>query len=170
MCLMCEGYTEEQMIEAWAEQVRTDGSMTLGVDAGLGWVYTIGLRWNFDHPELIVTHPDIDKGADLVRHAVDEIRAGRRFGISDRWTTSCGIPASFGPVHHANLGREWFARWPQIATACGQATTSLRALQVFVVSCGCVGCEAQLPLDRPRRPGSPAPRSRRRSSDRRRHR
>lgn len=167
MCLMCEGKTESEMIAAWAAEVGRDGWMPLHVHGTRSWTYTIGLRWSFDHPELIVTHPDGDKAADLLGHAVDEIRDGRRFTPGSRIETSCGATATFGAVHHDNLAGEWFARWPQMAAACGHGTTSLRALQAIIDCCTCIDCSSQVMLDRrgsPSRSATVAGRRRRHGS------
>jgi hypothetical protein len=43
-----------------------------------------------------------------------------------------GVEVAFGHVDHRNLLGEWFAQWRPVARACGQGTTSLRALQVRV--------------------------------------
>jgi hypothetical protein len=42
------------------------------------------------------------------------------------------LEVTFGHVHHRNLAGEWFTQWPSVARACGEGTTSLRALQVRV--------------------------------------
>ena len=149
MCLMCEGKTEAEMIAAWAESIDREGWMALSVEGKApGWTYSLGLQWSFDHPELIVTHPDGAKAADLLRHAVDEIQEGRRFVPGSRIETPCGATARFEAVHHGNLGGEWFGRWPHVAAACGVGTMSLRAVQAIVDCCSCVGCLSQPLLDR----------------------
>lgn len=162
MCPMCEGKTEEEMLAIWAGEVDRDGWMPLHVQGTCSWTYTLGLRWSFDHPELIVTHADGSKATDLLGHAVDEIRAGRRFSAGARLQTPCGASARFGVVHHGNLVREWFARWPQVAAMCGHGTTSLRAVQAIVDCCSCVDCASQVLLDRPCSPATGRPVHRRR--------
>lgn len=148
MCMMCEGYTEEEMLAHWLSIIDDRGALVLAVsDARMPWAYSVGLRWNFDHPELIAVHPDWSKAQDVVSHAVDDIADGRRLKVGDRYVAPCGGRATVRPVHHANASGEWFSRWPQLARASGHRQTSLRALQL-VLDCRCAECSLQTSLQR----------------------
>jgi hypothetical protein len=101
-------------------------------------------------------------GPDLVERIEDgEVaRPGASFVLPD-------LEVTFGHVHQRNLAGEWFAQWPSTARACGEGTTSLRALQVRVDQLDdCAVCfDRQRALERPcsvsaliavRHPGSTA--------------
>ena len=92
---------------------------------------TVGLRWRLDHPELVVIGVVPTDAHRLLRDIVDRIEdaeavhAGALIVLPD-------VEVTFGHVHHRNLLGEWFAQWHPVARACGQGTTSLRALQIRV--------------------------------------
>lgn len=151
MCMMCDGFTEEEMLAHWCQTIEVERALILTIDSELPWAYTIGLRWQFDHPELIAVHPDPAKANGMVRHAVDDIAEGHRLGVGDVYVAPCGGSATVRPVHHANVAGEWFRRWPDLAHRCGHRSTSLRALQL-VANCVCEDCSKQVLLDRRVRP------------------
>ncbi|MDE0802551.1 MAG: DUF4262 domain-containing protein [Acidimicrobiales bacterium] len=159
MCLMCEGYSEQEVLDEFGGRVRRKGWMTLGVDAWPRWAYTIGLSATFDHPELIVVHPSLDKDDDLIGHAVDEIAEGRRFDEDSIFEIPCGGMARFERVHDDNLRGEWFTRWSDVSAAAGHETTLSSALQL-IIACDCRACRGQVRLRRPRRHVPPGRRGR----------
>lgn len=162
MCLLCEGWTVEQVTERYISMIEQDGYVMIGFEAPTPWVYTIGLSWRFDHPELIVSNPVMDKASDLVAHAADAVVEGQRFDEDSVFVTPCGGLAYFGAVHPGNLSDEWFTWWGRVADAACQPPKPAAALQ-GIHACECPSCSRQVLLDRRRHPWmAPVGRRRRR--------
>lgn len=150
MCLRCAGWSDERIARRYARLVDAHGWAAIAVDAEVPWIYTVGLRWRLDHPELIVVGVDPVDAHHLLHDLVDRIEDGevlRPGGLA----VLPDVEVTFGHVHHRNLSGEWFAQWPSAARACGVGTTSLRALQVRVDQLDdCDGCfDRQRALERP---------------------
>jgi len=131
ICARCAGLSEEDVTDRFARLIDQHGWAAVAVGAAVPWTYTIGLRWELDHPELVVVGLDPRDAHRLLSQLVERIEDGEAL----RPGTLVVLPdveVTFGPVHHRNLAGEWFAQWPSVARACGQGTTSLRALQVRV--------------------------------------
>lgn len=159
MCQLCDGYSEAQVIDGHLERIDTKGWTGVGVEAPIPWVYTVGLSWSLDHPELVISHPSMRKLGDLLGHLTDEITSGRQFGTTSLLETPSEGTVRFGSVHARNRCGEWFAWWPTIAAAAGE-TPHLRSAIQPIVGCDCLDCRAQPLLHRRCHPGI-APQQRR---------
>jgi len=131
MCLRCAGLSSTAVADHFARLIDENGWAAVAVDAEVPWTYTVGLRWELDHPELVVVGVDPVEAHHLLRDLVDRIEAGEILH-EGALVVLPDVEVSFGSVHHRNLAGEWFAQWPAVARACGAGTTSLRALQVRV--------------------------------------
>ncbi len=151
-CLECEGSDPSRMLEMHLSRLDDIGWTFVGVAGRPAWAYTVGLTWNFDHPELIIVHPSPSKSADVVGHAVREVVWNRQFDTRSILDIPCGGLARFGSVHRANLSSEWFAMWPLLAMADDGPGALSSALQL-ILGCTCVECASVPLLDQPRLPG-----------------
>ena len=131
MCLRCAGLSDAAVADHYARMIDEHGWAAVGVTAEVPWMYTVGLRWRLDHPELVVVGVEPTDAHDLLRDIVDRIEHGETASSGARMALP-GVEVAFGHVDHRNLLGEWFAQWHPVARACGQGTTSLRALHVRV--------------------------------------
>lgn len=131
MCLRCAGWGDEAIARRYARLIDAHGWAAIAVDADVPWTYTAGLRWRHHHPELIVVGVDPIEAHRLLRDLVGRIEAGE-VARPGALIVLPDVEVTFGHVHHRNLAGEWFAQWPSAARACGEGTTSLRALQVRI--------------------------------------
>lgn len=81
MCRMCEGFTREQLNEEARCHIIHHGWFLQGIvpgpdGTGGGWVYTVGLLENFDHPELVVTDISYEDGGALLNQLGELVRRG----------------------------------------------------------------------------------------------
>jgi hypothetical protein len=131
MCLRCAGLSDAAVADHYARMIDEHGWAAVGVAAEVPWTYTVGLRWRLDHPELIVIGVDPIDAHHLLRDVVERIENGEALSAGTLVVLP-DVEVTFGHVHHRNLVGEWFAQWHAVARACGQGTTSLRALHVRV--------------------------------------
>lgn len=131
MCQRCAGLSDVAVADHYARIVDEYGWAAVGVTAEVPWTYTVGLRWRLDHPELAVIGVDPTDAHNLLRDIVERIEDGETVRAGALMVLP-GVEVTFGHVHHRNLLGEWFTQWHAVARACGQGTTSLRALQVRV--------------------------------------
>lgn len=130
MCAICDGATREEMVERDLDRIDRDGFCLVGVEAEVPWVYTIGLRWTMDLPEMAVVGWPIETACAVIHRVVetgrdepDSIRPGAHLTIGDG-------EVHVGRVAPENLAGEWFSWWPEIARAAGRGTLALRAVQL----------------------------------------
>jgi hypothetical protein len=131
MCLRCAGLSDAAVTDHYARIIDDHGWAAVGVDAPVPWIYTVGLKWELDHPELVIIGVDLVDAHHLLHELVERIEDGHVLGAGSEVLLP-DMKVTFGHVHHRNLLGEWFAQWHPVARACGQGTTSLRALQVRV--------------------------------------
>jgi hypothetical protein len=113
MCAICDGQDLEEFVEERRDDVDTLGWTVVGVGRhrrSPGWVYSIGLSVNFDHPELVLvgaTHPAAYAVLHLLAH---EVEAGRSFSHHDS-TELADLRFRFGWVHPRHFQLGTFAGW-----------------------------------------------------------
>ena len=80
MCRMCEGTSREQLLDEARCHIIHHGWFLQGIvpgpDGGGGWVYTVGLLENFDHPELVVADISYEDGGALLNDLGEFVRQG----------------------------------------------------------------------------------------------
>ena len=130
MCLICDGWTPEQVLQHHLDDTDRVGFSVVAVHGEVSWVYTVGLRWRFDLPELAVVGWPPDDAAHVIHHAVELARDGAP-------ALRCGSTLTVGDGHigvgrvaPANLVGEWFAWCSEIARAADRGHRSLRAVQL----------------------------------------
>jgi hypothetical protein len=124
MCLECDGYSHEEVLQALDLRIRVNGWTLIQVqdDDGSGWCYTVGLLEHFGHPELCAVDVDLPVAAQLISSLVSGIAARRKLA-----------PNGFEllGVHHSHLDSGWFAMWSELN---GRSLQPGQMLQVMLPS------------------------------------
>ncbi|WP_127131119.1 DUF4262 domain-containing protein [Georgenia sp. SYP-B2076] len=99
MCLMCQGWTREQVLELYVEKIRNDGWTIVTVEGDRArppLSYTVGLTRFHDHPELVMSGLTAEHASkeldELARHVED----GHRYSAGD-------VIMSFSPHRYSLL-------------------------------------------------------------------
>lgn len=93
MCLMCQGWTREQVRELYVEQIAEHGWTTVSVEGGRDrppMTYTVGLTRFHDHPELVVSGLVPEDASPRLGELAAHVRDGHRYAAGD-------VITSFGP-------------------------------------------------------------------------
>ncbi|MEY2458368.1 MAG: hypothetical protein QOG30_198 [Acidimicrobiaceae bacterium] len=132
MCVICDGGSEEDLLNDEFVRVAVEGFVMVGVESESPWIYTIGLLQSYDHPELVVTG-QAEEGAKLIVRVVDRIKEGQRFNAASPPTTlCCGCTiASFGSVHPEHWNRGRFEQWVRYYGFHGGEPAERMAVQVL---------------------------------------
>ncbi len=145
MCLQCDGYSHETVMQAFDLKVKIYGWAVVQVsDDDLAFSYTIGLVENFGHPELIVL--DVDR--DIQHGLLNEIAKG----IADNGRSALDQPSTQGvrcvEVHKNHLHGDYFGMW---ANRYGALPRPGQVLQVLLPESAYCECHAHSVrrLDRP---------------------
>lgn len=145
MCLQCDGYSHEAVMQALDLQIKIHGWAVVQVgDDHSAFSYTLGLVENFDHPELIVV--DIERSHQ--QGLLNEIAKG----VAARGRPALGGPSTRGvrcvEVHQNHLHGNYFGMW---TTRYGGLPTPGQVLQVLLPSSAYCKCHAHAVrrLDRP---------------------
>ena len=173
MCMMCDGFSQEEMFAHDAAIIEEHGFLVTGVGEGdpPHWAYTVGLLDRAGHPELIVAGPHVEIAAGLINQIGRPILEGRRFEVGDTWMSPAGT-VRFGAVHPIQYRLGTFNVWLGLEQSGYLRSTHLEAIQVVAPVgsfCRCELC-VQPDLSRPEsrvgvaplRPNRAARRSRRR--------
>lgn len=129
MCLICDGWTPDEVLAGQVENIDTHGFTLVSVTDPVPWTYSIGLRWRLQIPELIVVGWPAEAAAGVI-HCVVEAAEQQRVGLHCGSVVAIGEGSvRFGPVAPDNLAGDWFAQWHRIARASGHGHRPLRALQ-----------------------------------------
>ena len=136
MCLMCDGFSFDDVVALHGAHIAEYGFTVVGVtasppdDEGVEWAYTIGLLDVADHPELVVAGPEAVSGARLLLALGQEVLAGERF--------PCGGVLSdppsalrFGTVDAVQHTLGVFGDWYAAKHAGHVRAARLEVLQVF---------------------------------------
>lgn len=90
MCLQCDGYSYEEVMQALDLQIRVQGWVLQHVHddhTGASWSYTIGLVEQYGHPELTMLDVKLDQQNRVIRRLVDDIVT--RGSVSPLTATRC---------------------------------------------------------------------------------
>jgi hypothetical protein len=108
MCLECDGYSHEEVMQALDLRIRVHGWALVQVaDAGTAWCYTVGLAENHGHPELVLFDISTDIQHQLMTHLVGVISAHGE--LPEARLTELGL--SCGDVHEDHLRGDLFGTW-----------------------------------------------------------
>ena len=110
VCLMCEGWSEDEVNALLDERICSPGWTTMGVADRPGqptWMYTIGLAI-VGHPELLIATVARAGGRDPRRSRRSGRRRGRAFDTVDEATVSTGSPLPCGTsTRPTSSGASW---------------------------------------------------------------
>ena len=111
MCMICDGYTQEQR-DRWLDlTIRTHGWALLGVEGDdpedpMGsWLFTVGATESHGLPELIITDFPAQEAGELLNWAVEYLRDG---GTLDGLTS---YDIGWQPVHDDHLHTDLFFQY-----------------------------------------------------------
>jgi hypothetical protein len=113
MCVLCDGGTLEDVCNGLHQQIVERGYAlcpVVGPVPEQGWVYTIGLVDNFNHPELAAVAVRMNDGIGAVDAVAQLVKSGQRFepGTSSR---VCGVELAFLDVDAAHIRRGLINSW-----------------------------------------------------------
>lgn len=137
MCLECDGYSHEEVMQALDLRIRVHGWTLVQVqDGDSGWCYTIGLVERFGHPELCVIDAKLDVRAQVITHLVEGIAARGELPADQRLM---GLECV--EVHRDHLRGEWFGTWSE---RYGHPLRPGEMLQVLLPDSSYCACHAPL--------------------------
>ena len=152
MCMLCDGFSQEDMIAAHAAIIEEHGYLVTGVGDcdPPHWAYTVGLLDRVEHPELIVAGPQFEVAGAIINHVGRQILAGSRFAAGDMLVTPHGA-VRFGVVNPIQYRLSTFNVWFAMAAHGHLRCDELQAIQVIAPResiCDCGLCD-QPDLSRP---------------------
>jgi hypothetical protein len=135
MCYICDGHTQEQLLEQMHGHIGSGRWALQGVEGGErapSWIYTVGLTHNFDHPELVIAdvHPEQDGG--LLNELGDRISRGLRVDASSTVEVFDGYVVEFEVVLECYLAAGLCASWQNYTSWLGARPGRLEVLQVVL--------------------------------------
>lgn len=136
MCMMCDGYTWEEVQQWYADAIAVHGWAVIGVEDEhlTGWAYTVGLVDGFDHPELIVVGMGFKGAKRLLNDLGHQILNGKRFTIESVAEVGDHL-FTFGPVDEEQFEHETFNGWTGFYEDWKGEYVPRVALQVFPPQC-----------------------------------
>ena len=169
MCLVCDGYSHEDAMQALDLQIRVHGWALVQVaDETTSWCYTVGLAENHGHPELVLFDVKRESQHPLMSHLVRLVTSHGE--LPPAQLAQMGLRAA--EVHEDHLCGDLFATW---AIRYGEFPEPGDMLHVRLPEDAYCACHARavrrldLPGPLPPPPAVPAPnRAERRSQGRRR--
>lgn len=115
MCIECDGYSHEEVMQVLDLQIKIHGWAVVQVgDDDNVFSYTIGLVENFGHPELIVVDVDRRYQQGLINELAEGIAANGRPAL-DRPSTRGVRCVGVHPNHlHADYFGTWVSRYGEL--------------------------------------------------------
>ncbi|MCU1430452.1 MAG: hypothetical protein JWL83_4452 [Actinomycetia bacterium] len=137
MCLICDGFTLEEVLERDAATIAEGGfvvQMVQGSDGEVdapGWAYTIGLLDSAGHPELVAAGADVKTSGRLLQALAGSVMDGERFEIGDTIRLG-GDVARVGAVHNVQFRLDTFNMWHNLKSAGFLQAEELDAVQIVM--------------------------------------
>jgi Domain of unknown function (DUF4262) len=133
MCMMCDGYCEDEIHDHYDELIARFGWMVLSVGGGSlarpPWSYTIGLSRGFDHPELVVVGLPYRRAHAMLNGLSTQVAAGDQFAAGHTISDGEGrLEARIVEVHPLIWEGPLFVAWLDYYESRGLAPDQ-RALQ-----------------------------------------
>ena len=103
MCLLCAGWTREEMLALQRDHIERFGWSIIAVEGNrvqAPFAYTVGLTRFHGHPELLVTGLDEVSTAALLNPLGLEVKSGHRFYPGDLTTRDDGRLLQFARVNN----------------------------------------------------------------------
>jgi len=135
MCMICDGYSEEDVRRVIELNIITHGWHLLGVTPsgdepdGPTWTYTIGMAESHALPELVVTDLHYEKAARFLNWVGAQLVGGR--SITDLAEHGIG----WAPVHDIHLGGELFCGWFDYYRTGPEDPTFVQLFPRFEIDC-----------------------------------
>jgi hypothetical protein len=108
MCIMCDGASAAEFLQAIDLRIRVNGSVVVPVVAeGESYGYTIGLLETYGQPELVVYGPDVEFIGSVLGPMIEQIRV--EGWLSPSWLSASGV--ELVDVHANHLGSPTFSAW-----------------------------------------------------------
>jgi hypothetical protein len=108
MCLICDGYSHEDAMQALDLQIRVHGWALVQVaDETTSWCYTVGLAENHGHPELVLFDVKSETQHPLMSHLVRLVTSHGE--LPPVQLAHMGLRAA--EVHEDHLCGDLFATW-----------------------------------------------------------
>ncbi|MBT0767309.1 DUF4262 domain-containing protein [Kineosporia sp. J2-2] len=90
MCLKCEGWSDEEILESSRRAIELHGWGYVHVEGGGPcFTYTVGLTRFHGHAELLVTGLDVGQATTLLDDLADQVRHGFRLVAGDLLVEGC---------------------------------------------------------------------------------
>ena len=135
MCDMCNGATMQEVLDNMHRKIASNGFTTMSVEATARtkeWSYTIGLRHNHDHPELVVAGYPHQGAVAVLSELAAEVVKGDRFDIPGDRVLFHDAEIGVVPVHAQYLKGELMAAWHWYSDAVGRPDLEPEALQIVL--------------------------------------
>ena len=136
MCMMCDGYSSDEVNQWYADAITVHGWAIAGVedDDLTGWAYTMGLVDGFNHPELIIVGMRWKGAKRTLNELGAMVQAGQRFTTDSVAETGDHL-WTFGPVDPDQFELETFNIWTDFYENWRREFVPRVALQVFPPPC-----------------------------------
>jgi Domain of unknown function (DUF4262) len=96
MCMMCDGYSEEEIHDHYDELIARFGWMVHHIGGGSlnrpPWSYTMGLSLAFDHPEFVVVGLPPPRAQGLLNTLAEGVAGGELFAAGHTLSNLDGSP------------------------------------------------------------------------------
>jgi len=134
MCLLCDGYSEQQVMQQIDLAIRVHGwQLTQVEDEHLPWTYTIGLLETYGHPELLVVDLKPDAEVALLQALVEIIQQHGSLPPDELGRRGLAVV----PVHEAHLSTSLLASWSRYYGRCPAPGSFLQVLPPSSWFCEC---------------------------------
>jgi Domain of unknown function (DUF4262) len=143
MCLMCDGWSADEVNADLRDKIVWFGWTMIGVDdspAGQSWTYTIGLA-DHDHPELVVAGVSIDRAMVVLTDLATRVIEGERLD-ADPVTDLDDQRAVLRDVHPTHVDRGLVGAWHSYYAWLGSPAPPLRLRQVVLPDSEFCRCHA----------------------------
>jgi len=117
MCAICEGADPDTVLAIMRGEVDDQGWTFVGVGPSHrspGWIYSVGLTVNFDHPELVMVGAPREHANHALGHIAEDVSTGSRFRPLGSYPWGGGLRLRFDWVHPRHFRLGTFALWDQI--------------------------------------------------------
>ena len=144
MCLMCQGWSADEVNALHHERIRSTGWTTTGVADGPGrptWVYTIGLAL-VGHPDLLVASVAVARATEILDELAGRVVAGERLDLTGDVTCDDEVTMALHDIHAVHVQRGLVGAGQRYYDWVGRPEPALRVRQVVVPASSFCSCHA----------------------------
>jgi hypothetical protein len=155
MCLQCDGFSHEEVMQALDLQIRVHGWALVQVQGDdTAWSYTIGLVEHFGHPELTMIDVRLEYQSEVITNLVEGILANGELSRLSLLAERMKVVE----VHPDHLCGDLFGRWASRYGAYPRPGSMLQILLPDDSFCEChIGAVRRLDRPGPMLPLPPLP-------------